>query len=181
MNAFTAAHFQDADAARELIESIRDRGVTIVLVTHSMEEAERLADRLAVIDQGRVVALDTPAALVSRVDAEQRMNFKPSVPLDDALLTDLPEVTGVTRSGDKVIVSGKVAFAFSRRNVDVNIDSPGDTDTDPELDNAVLTTLNLQLSDVFIGFDGTGFHLTNGRLDHQGLHSRGDDAFRIMT
>ena len=52
----------------DLIERIRDRGVTVVLVTHFMEEAERLCDRLAVIDAGRVVALDTPAGLVARVD-----------------------------------------------------------------------------------------------------------------
>ena len=48
----------------DLIERIRDRGVTILLVTHFMEEAERLCDRVAVIDAGRVVALDTPAGLV---------------------------------------------------------------------------------------------------------------------
>ena len=50
----------------ELIEGIRDRGVTVVLVTHFMEEAERLADRIAVIDGGRVVALDTPPGIVAR-------------------------------------------------------------------------------------------------------------------
>ena len=44
----------------ELIERVRDTGVTILLVTHFMEEAERLCDRVAVIDTGRVVALDTP-------------------------------------------------------------------------------------------------------------------------
>jgi len=49
----------------QLIRAIRDRGVTVVLVTHSLEEAERLCDRIAVIDTGRIVALDTPAALVS--------------------------------------------------------------------------------------------------------------------
>ena len=51
----------------ELIEGVRDRGVTIVLVTHFMEEAERLCDRVALIDAGRVVVLDTPAALAERV------------------------------------------------------------------------------------------------------------------
>src|SRR6202008_3818542 len=55
----------------ELIEGVRDRGVTIVLVTHFMEEAERLCDRVALIDGGRVVALDTPAALAERVDTHQ--------------------------------------------------------------------------------------------------------------
>ena len=90
----------------DLIESIRDSGVTIVLVTHFMEEAERLCDRLAVIDSGRVVAIDSPAGLVSRVDAGQRIRFRPSAPLDDALLLALPEVTGVSRSGSQVVVTG---------------------------------------------------------------------------
>ena len=50
----------------ELVEQIRDRGVTVVLVTHFMEEAERLCDRVALIDAGRVVAVDTPAGLAGR-------------------------------------------------------------------------------------------------------------------
>src|SRR6266700_7808901 len=52
----------------ELIEGVRDRGVTIVLVTHFMEEAERLCDRVALIDAGHVVAIDTPAGLAGRVE-----------------------------------------------------------------------------------------------------------------
>jgi ABC-2 type transport system ATP-binding protein len=90
----------------QLIEKIRDSGVTVVLVTHFMEEAERLCDRLAVIDSGRVVAIDTPAGLVARVDSEQRIRFRPSAPLDDALLTRLPEVASVTRHGSQVLVTG---------------------------------------------------------------------------
>lgn len=90
----------------DLIEQVRARGVTIVVVTHFMEEAERLCDRLAVIDSGRVVAIDTPAGLVSRVEAEQRIRFRPSVELDDRLLTGLPEVRAVTRHGATVVVTG---------------------------------------------------------------------------
>ncbi|MFD2767680.1 ABC transporter ATP-binding protein [Micromonospora eburnea] len=99
----------DPQARREtwgLIERVRDRGVTIVLVTHFMEEAERLCDRLAVIDKGRVVALDTPAGLVSRVAPTQRVRFRPSAPVDDRLLTDLPEVASVARTGSQVVVTG---------------------------------------------------------------------------
>ncbi len=52
-----------------LIESVRDRGVTILVIIHFMEEAERLWDRVAVIDGGRVVATDTPAGLaLTRAD-----------------------------------------------------------------------------------------------------------------
>jgi ABC-2 type transport system ATP-binding protein len=90
----------------ELIQGVRSRGVTILLVTHFMEEAERLCDRVALIDAGRVVAVDTPAGLAERVEAEQRIQFRPSVPLDDRLLTGLPDVTGVTRRGDVVVVTG---------------------------------------------------------------------------
>jgi len=90
----------------ELIEQVRARGVTIVLVTHFMEEAERLCDRIAVIDSGRTVAIDTPAGLVARVEAEQRVRFRPSVPMRDELLTELPEVTSVAWHGPTVVVTG---------------------------------------------------------------------------
>jgi ABC-2 type transport system ATP-binding protein len=90
----------------QLIEDVRARGVTIVLVTHFMEEAERLCDRVALIDAGRVVVVDTPAALTERAEVEQRIQFRPSVPLDDGLLTRLPDVTSVTRRGDVVVVTG---------------------------------------------------------------------------
>ncbi len=90
----------------ELIEGVRDRGVTIVLVTHFMEEAERLCDRVALIDTGRVVAVDTPATLAERVEAEQRIQFRPSVPFDDRLLSSLPDVTSIIHRGDVVVVTG---------------------------------------------------------------------------
>ncbi len=92
--------------AWELIEQVRARGVTILLVTHYMEEAERLSDRLAVIDSGRIVALDTPAGLVASVDTEQRIRFRPSAPVDRQLLTSLPEVTSVTEAGGRLVVTG---------------------------------------------------------------------------
>jgi ABC-2 type transport system ATP-binding protein len=90
----------------QLIASMRDRGVTVLLVTHLMEEAEHLADRVAVIDHGRIVAIDTPAGIVARASAEQRLRFRPSGPIEDRLLTDLPEVTSVERMGSLVVVAG---------------------------------------------------------------------------
>jgi ABC-2 type transport system ATP-binding protein len=99
----------DPQARREtwrLIESIRDRGVTVLLVTHLMEEAERLADRVAVFREGRLIALDTPAAIVAMVDPEQVLRFRPSMPVEDRLLTDLPEVRRVERAGPSLVVTG---------------------------------------------------------------------------
>ena len=89
-----------------LIEEIRASGVTVVLVTHFLEEAERLCDRIAVIDGGRVVALDTPAALASRQGAEQTIRFEPSPPIDEAYLSSLPGVQNVERHGAQLVVTG---------------------------------------------------------------------------
>ncbi|SHL68688.1 ABC transporter ATP-binding protein [Actinacidiphila paucisporea] len=99
----------DPQARRDtwsLIQDVRSRGVTIMLVTHFMEEAERLCDRVAVIDRGRVVAVDSPAGLTERLRDGRRIRFRPSVPFEDALLTGLPDVIGLARSGDHVVVTG---------------------------------------------------------------------------
>ncbi len=99
----------DPQARREtwkLIESVRDSGVTVLLVTHFMEEAERLCDRIALLHRGRIHAIDTPAAFASGAQARQRVSFVPSAPLRDDALRSLPGVTGVRRHGDRVTVSG---------------------------------------------------------------------------
>jgi ABC-2 type transport system ATP-binding protein len=107
----------------QLIEDVRSRGVTILLVTHFMEEAERLCDRVALIDTGRVAVVDTPAGLTERVQIEQRIRFRPSVPFDDRLLTSLPDVTSVIHRGDVVVVTGNdnalnaVTSVLARNNV----------------------------------------------------------------
>jgi ABC-2 type transport system ATP-binding protein len=88
------------------IEEVRDSGVTIVLVTHFMEEAERLCDRIMVVDTGKVVAIDTPTGLVRRLGSDQQLRFRPSVSLDDELLTALPEVISVTHDGPQTVVRG---------------------------------------------------------------------------
>ncbi|MBP2477411.1 ABC-2 type transport system ATP-binding protein [Crossiella equi] len=90
----------------ELVERVRDNGVTVLLVTHFMAEAERLCDRVAVIDAGRVVALDSPEGLVAAVGAEQRIRFRPSTPLPPGLLENLAEVSEVDIKGKLVVVRG---------------------------------------------------------------------------
>jgi ABC-2 type transport system ATP-binding protein len=90
----------------ELIEGVRERGVTIILVTHFMDEAERLCDRVALIDKGRVVALNTPEGLAEEVSGGKRVRFVPSKPFDDHLLTSLAEVKSLERQGRHVVVAG---------------------------------------------------------------------------
>ena len=117
----------------ELIEHIRDRGTTIVLVTHFMEEAERLCDHVALIDHGRIVALDTPAGLTAQARGGKTVRFLPSAPFDDRVLTELPEVSRVERDGQHVVATGTgelvnaVLFALHAPGLearDVRLDAP---------------------------------------------------------
>jgi ABC-2 type transport system ATP-binding protein len=98
----------DPAARREtwgLIEAIRDQGTTVVLVTHFMDEAERLCDRLAVIKAGRLVALDTPGQLVAAHAGGTRVSF--SVDAGDlSWLERVPHVRQVRRHGSVVEVEG---------------------------------------------------------------------------
>ncbi|MET7368601.1 ABC transporter ATP-binding protein [Streptomyces sp. NPDC005566] len=91
-----------------LIEEIRAGGVTVLLVTHFMEEAERLCDRVAVIDKGRLVALDTPAGLIGRAAGSTVISFTPSEPLPPAELAGLPGAVSVSvaESDGGVVVHG---------------------------------------------------------------------------
>jgi ABC-2 type transport system ATP-binding protein len=100
----------DPAARREtwgLIEAIRDHGTTVVLVTHFMDEAERLCDRLAVIKAGRLVALDTPRGLVAAQAGGTRVSFTFSGDAEDlSWLERVPHVRRVQRRGSLVEVDG---------------------------------------------------------------------------
>ncbi len=77
----------DPDARRDLwgiVEDIRSRGATVVLTTHYMEEAERLCDRIAFLNEGRIVALDTPRALVRRLASPYLVRVTASAPLPES-------------------------------------------------------------------------------------------------
>ena len=132
----------------ELIEAVRDRGVTILLVTHYMDEAERLCNRVALFDQGRVVAIDTPEGLAGRAGVEKRVRFVPSGPFDDALLTRLPEVSCLEHDGDHVDVTGSGELA---NVVILTLAEKGVAANDMHLDTA-------NLEDAFVALTGRHIH-----------------------
>ena len=137
----------DPQARRDawaLIAGIRERGVTVVLVTHFMEEAERLCDRVALIDGGRVVALDTPASLAARARGGTTVGFVPSASFDDRLLTGLPEVTRVEREGPHVTVTGTGQLVNA---VILALHTAGVTARDVQLDSS-------NLEDAFVKLTG---------------------------
>ncbi|MBC7227137.1 MAG: ABC transporter ATP-binding protein [Thermoflexales bacterium] len=94
-------------ATWDLVRSIRDRGKTVFLTTHYMEEAERLCDRVAIIDHGKIVALDTPENLIRSLGAEHRVVFSADERLDVGMFRQLPGVTRAERVGERVVVYGK--------------------------------------------------------------------------
>ena len=114
---------QARHATWDLIRGIRERGTTVFLTTHFMEEAERLCDRVAILDCGRIIALDTPVNLVSRLGMTTRVTFQvnghdhPSperemmgstgVVFNPSLVGVLDGVRRVEQEGDEVVVYGQ--------------------------------------------------------------------------
>ena len=131
-------------ATWDAVRAIRDQGKTVVLVTHFMDEAEELADRIAIIDQGNVVALDTPGALIQDLHAETRVRFTNYNGYDPQQLRTVAGVTDVEQRGKQVIVQGNgallahVATALAEHNV---------TPTDLRVEQA-------NLEDVFLALTG---------------------------
>ncbi|HVQ41605.1 MAG TPA: ABC transporter ATP-binding protein [Vicinamibacterales bacterium] len=98
----------------ELVRSIRDRGKTVVLTTHLMEEAERLCDRVAIIDHGRIVDIDSPAGLVNRHCPERTIVIATE---DDGVIGALREIAGVgsvTREGGSLVVAARSVDVMTR-------------------------------------------------------------------
>jgi ABC-2 type transport system ATP-binding protein len=139
-------------ATWKLVERVRDSGVTVLLVTHFMDEAERLCDRLVVIDGGRVVAEGTPSSLIEGLEGDRgvRLRFADDGARARAtqLLTTLAErdddVTAVLPAGDEIEVTGtrKVLFAVVQALAAADV-VPDD-----------VRTLERTLEDVFVQVTG---------------------------
>ncbi len=90
----------------ELIRSLRREGVTILLTTHYMEEAEELSDRVAIIDRGKIIAEGTPAELVSKLGGERIHIEMPSPEEAERLASELAEAGWQARAaGTEVVVT----------------------------------------------------------------------------
>jgi ABC-2 type transport system ATP-binding protein len=140
----------------DVIRSLRDRGRTVVLTTHYMDEAERLCDRVAVIDHGKVIALGTPGELISKVGGEHviDIDLEPGAaarPARDDLLA-IPTVTSVREEGDRItLTAGEPHRALPALLDLIRARS---------IKLAGLTTRTATLEDVFVTL--TGRHLRDG-------------------
>ncbi|WP_441246211.1 ABC transporter ATP-binding protein [Kitasatospora sp. McL0602] len=95
----------------ELVRQVREAGVTVVLVSHFMDEVEALCDRAAVLDGGRIIASGTPRELIARSGVGGELSFRPGAPLAAAELAALPGVTGVEERDGRVVVTGTGGYA----------------------------------------------------------------------
>jgi ABC-2 type transport system ATP-binding protein len=86
----------------EVIKELRAEGRTVVLTTHYMEEAQELCHRLAIIDQGQIIALGTPGQLINRLGAEARITVTARLPLDE--VRRIPGVSRAEYEGERLTV-----------------------------------------------------------------------------
>jgi ABC-2 type transport system ATP-binding protein len=115
-----------------------------------MEEVERLCDRVALIDAGHIVALDSPAGLAAQAAGSRRVRFLPSAPFDESLLARLPEVTAVEHDGRHVVVTGNGELATA---VIVALHEAGVSTTDVQITGSTL-------EDAFMRLTGKHLHDT---------------------
>jgi len=119
----------------DLVEEVRKDGKTVFLTTHYMEEVERLCDRVIIMDEGKTVALDTPANLISGLKISERVVFRVSGGRSARELMNLPQVARVEEQGNKTVVYGRTNG------------SPNTAPIVSEVVNA-LTTAGIQFSDL---------------------------------
>lgn len=84
----------------EVVQRFRDGGGTILLTTHYMEEAERLCDRVAIVDHGHLIALGTPAELIAKLEARNIIEFTSEPALPESAFRDVPGCHGCSPRGE---------------------------------------------------------------------------------
>jgi ABC-2 type transport system ATP-binding protein len=98
---------QSRRAIWDLVRNIRKRGKTVFLTTHLMEEAERLCDRVAIIEHGRIIDIDTPDKLVDRHCPERTIVVATNDPRAEERFRTIPRVESVTSSDSRFTISGR--------------------------------------------------------------------------
>jgi ABC-2 type transport system ATP-binding protein len=125
----------------DLVRQIREQGTTVFLTTHYMEEAERLCDRVLIIDQGQVVVLDTPEALIRSLGVEKRLVFTILDGSSIPPLDEIPLVNRVEKIGDRIVVYGhgdRFASTVVRAMEDASLDFLDLRTEQPDLEDVFL-------------------------------------------
>jgi ABC-2 type transport system ATP-binding protein len=132
----------------DIIVAFRERERTVLLTTHYMDEAQRLCDRVAIVDHGKVIALGTPAALIQSLRGTEVVEFTIAAGghVDEAKLGELPGVHAVRRQAD--------AWALNVDRVHVALPALLDYVEGAQAALASLSTHHATLEDVFVHLTG---------------------------
>lgn len=134
---------QARHATWDMVEQLKESGKTVILVTHFMDEAERLCDRVAIIDHGELIALDKPKKLIHSLNANLRVRFADPNHQDWSTLERLEGVHTVERQNGDVVVSGEGALLF---NIASEFNRIGFLPTDLRSEAATLEDVFLSLT-----------------------------------
>jgi ABC-2 type transport system ATP-binding protein len=151
----------DPHARRQLwdiLRALRAAGRTVLLTTHYMDEAERLCDRVAIMDHGRVIALGTPTELIAQIGGDHLIDFAldGGAACDEKMLAALPAVVAVRREAD--------AYCLTVSAPHITLPALLQSLQRANLSLARLTTRHASLEDVFVNL--TGRHLSqNNHLE----------------
>ena len=129
----------------DLIKEMKKNGKTVFLTTHLMEEAERLCDRVAIIDHGKIVAIDSPDTLVKTHCPQKRVRFISDDPFEIKEIQELSVVDSVTTENGAVVIQGTGRKFESEITGFLYTHSIGFTD---------FSTQSLNLEDVFLKLTG---------------------------
>jgi ABC-2 type transport system ATP-binding protein len=139
----------------DIIRQLRQRGRTVLLTTHYMDEAERLCDRIAVVDHGKIIALGSPRELIAGLGGEHVIEFSLDGESPDATFAALPGVRSVAHEGPTI------RLTVSETHVTLKALLSELSKADIELTS--LTTRHASLEDVFVSL--TGRHLRDDSGD----------------
>jgi ABC-2 type transport system ATP-binding protein len=98
---------QSRRAIWERVREIRDRGKTVFMTTHLMEEAERLCDRVAIIEHGRIIDVDAPERLVNKYCPERTVTIATEDARAEDLFKAMPRVVDVSRQDGRLSIRGE--------------------------------------------------------------------------
>jgi len=132
----------------DIVLKLKEQGKTVVLSTHYMDEAHVLADRIGIMDQGKLIALDTPNNLVSNIQVESAIEFKTRIPQKSELFGHLQSVTNVVINHDFVTLYTK--------NLQESLIALLELSKNQHVEFSDLNTRTATLEDVFLHMTGRG-------------------------
>jgi ABC-2 type transport system ATP-binding protein len=166
---------QTTRAIRDFIKEINKEGITIILTTHIMQEADILCDRIGIIDQGKIVALDTPQNLKGAISQQGKTAFDLNISNPSAQIVSqieqLETVSSVSQENDynlKIHVNSEEAIYEIMDVIKKN-----------KITIKTITTLAPNLEDAFLHF--TGHQMRDKAEEKISLHHHGHGGFRARS